>query len=157
MTIFFRRRPINADLFPNAVFQRAKTIRSSSTWNRENWNVNYRGMKIPECVFLFKMLDGRLLIFENGTWVRAHWSSDVELLRRCKTAVDWKVQRFENLIWFLACCNELLIVFEMRFSARPNLFIKCSFKFGGDETPLWCEFEEDLSFQKIFWCSEKLD
>ena len=68
-------------------------------------------MKLSEWIFSSKLLDERLLIFENGTWVRADWSSDVELIRRCKTAVDLMVQRFEKLIWFVACCNELFIVF----------------------------------------------
>ena len=42
----------------------------------------------------------------------------------------------------------------MRFSARLNLFIRCSFKFGGDKIPLWCEFEEDLNFHNFFWIAE---
>ena len=45
----------------------------------------------------------------------------------------------------------------MQFWARPNVFIECSFKFGGDKTPLWCEFEEDLIFQRIFRFSETLE
>ena len=106
-------------------------------------------------VFFFsKFLDERLLIFENATWVRADSSSDAELIRRYKIAVDLKVQQFEKQIWFLACCNELLIVFEMQFWTRPNLFIKRSFMFGGDERPLGREIEEDLNFQNISWFSE---
>ena len=86
--------------------------------------------------FFLNLLDERLLIFEISTWVRADWSSEVELFRRIKTPVDLKVQRFEKLIWFLACCNELLIVFKTRFWTHPILFIKCSIKFGGDKTPV---------------------
>ena len=73
-----------------------------STWNKKNLNVNYGGVKFSECFFLLKLLDERLLIFENSFWFRADWSSEVELIRRYKTPVDLKVQRFEKLIWFLA-------------------------------------------------------
>ena len=137
--------------FLNALKQSGQVlrgIRKISTWITAEGN-------FQNLIFFSKLLDQRLLIFENGTWVRAEWSSDVELIRRYKIAVDLKVQRFKQQIWFLAFCNELLLVFEMRFWTRPNLFIKYSFKFvGGDKTPLWCEVEEDMIFRKIFWFSE---
>ena len=60
-----------------------------------------------------------------------------------------KVQRFEKLIWLLACRNEFLIAFEMRFWAHPIMSIKCSFQFEGDKTSLRCEFEEDLNFRSF--------
>ena len=84
----FRRRPFNADLFSNVVFERAKTISSSFTWNKENLHVNYGGGILQNVVFFSKLLDERLLFFESGTQVRADWSADVELIRRYKTTVD---------------------------------------------------------------------
>ena len=44
--------------------------------------------------------------------------------------------------------------FQLRFWARPNLFIECSVTLGGDKIPFWCEFAEERNFQKVFWFSE---
>ena len=88
----FRRRQNSAELLSKVVFERAKRIRSCFTRNKENLNVNYGGIKFSDCIFFQTCPDERLLIFENSTWVGADRLSDVELIRRYKTAVDSKVQ-----------------------------------------------------------------
>ena len=69
----FRPKPINADLFSNVVFERALTIRSSFTWNKEKLHVNYGEGILQNVVSFSKLFDERLLFFENGTLVRPDW------------------------------------------------------------------------------------
>ena len=107
-------------------------------------------------VFFFfpKILDERLLIFENVTWVHRDCSLNVELIRIYKTAFDLKVKTTTKTISVFGFLQRLVIVFEMRFSTCQNLFIKCSFNFGGNETPFSFEFAEERNFQKVCWFSE---